>query len=388
MSLRRVLTITRRVMRQILRDRRTVALLVFAPMLMLTLGAILFRSDPAPIPLGMLNEDQGLTSPVIGTIDLGQRITDELAASDALIVVVLSHDEVDDRLRDGTVEAALYFPEDFTTYFVENRKAVLDLRLEGSNPTRSITITAHVTQAAMRSLASLVGTGFGIPGPQVTEGETALPVSVETTYLYGGEEFDTMDFIAPVYIAILSMFFVFLLACVAFLRERSQGTMERLAATPATRIEIVLGYMLGLGLFALIQVAVILFFTVWVLKIHYLGSLSLLLLVIAFLAIVGVNMGILASAFARTEFQVIQFIPLVIIPQVLLGGTFWAVSDMPGYLQPFAYIMPIYYANNALRDVMLKGWGLADIWPNLAILVGITGVLIILSSLMMRREVA
>jgi ABC-2 type transport system permease protein len=230
--------------------------------------------------------------------------------------------------------------------------------------------------------------GFGVPGaPQVTEGETPLPVSVQTTYLYGGEEFDMMDFIAPVYIAVLSMFFVFLLACVAFLRERSQGTMERLAATPATHIEIVLGYMLGLGLFALIQVAVILFFTVWVLKIHYLGSLGLLLLVIAFLAIVGVNMGILASAFARTEFQVIQFIPLVVIPQVLLGGTFWAVSDMPNYLQPFAYIMPIYYANNALRDVMLKGGGLAEIWPNLAILASITGVLIILSSMMMRREV-
>ena len=389
MSMRRVLTITRRVMRQILRDRRTVALLVFAPMLMLTLGAILFRSDLAPIPLGVLIEDQGVTSPIVGTIELGQRITDELAASDALAVVALSHGEVDDRLRDGTVEAALHFPEDFTTSFVEDRQAVLDLRLEGSNPTRSMMITSHVTQAAMRSLAGLVGTGVGALGvPQVTEGENGLPVSVEATYLYGGEEFDTMDFIAPVYIALLSMFFVFLLACVAFLRERSQGTMERIAATPATRIEIVLGYMLGLGLFALIQVAVILFFTIWVLKIHYLGSLSLLLLIIAFLAIVGVNMGILASAFARTEFQVIQFIPLVIIPQVLLGGTFWAVPDMPGYLQPFAYIMPLYYANNALRDVMLKGWGLAEIWPNLAVLASITGVLIILSSMMMRREVA
>jgi ABC-2 type transport system permease protein len=375
-------------MRQILRDRRTVALIVFAPMLMLTLGAILFRSDPAPIPLGVLNEDQGATAPIVGSIELGQRITNELVASDALDVLALSHGEVDDRLRDGTVEAVLYFPQDFTSNFIEDRQAVLDLRLEGSNPTRSVTITAHVTQAAMRSLASLVGTGFGVIGvPQITEGEAELPVSVQTTYLYGGEEFDMMDFIAPVYIAILSMFFVFLLACVAFLRERSQGTMERLAATPATQMEIVLGYMLGLGLFALIQVSVILFFTVWVLKIHYLGSLSLLLIVIALLAIVGVNMGILASAFARNEFQVIQFIPLVIIPQVLLGGTFWAVQDMPNYLQPFAYIMPIYYANNALRDVMLKGWGLAEIWPNLAILAGITCVLIILSSLMMRREV-
>jgi ABC-2 type transport system permease protein len=164
--------------------------------------------------------------------------------------------------------------------------------------------------------------------------------------------------------------------------------MERLAATPASRFEIVLGYMLGLGLFGLVQVSVILFFTVWVIGIHYHGSLALILLIVAIMAVVGVILGILASAFARTEFQVLQFIPLIIFPQVLLGGTFWAVSDMPGYLQPLAYAMPVYYANVALRDVMLKGWGLAEIWPNLAILTGIGIVLVILSAMMMRREVA
>jgi ABC-2 type transport system permease protein len=170
-------------------------------------------------------------------------------------------------------------------------------------------------------------------------------------------------------------------------RERSQGTIERLMATPANRLEIVLGYLLGLGLFAVIQVAVILFFTVWVLDIHYVGHLGLMFLTIVLLAVVGVTLGILATAFARTEFQIIQFIPIIIFPQILLGGTFWAVSEMPSYLQPLAYIMPLYYANRALRDVMLKGWGVAEIWPNLAILTGISAALIILSTLIMRREV-
>ena len=386
MSWRRILTLTRRVMKQVLRDHRTVALLVLAPMLVLSLGAILFRSEPVAIPLGVVNEDRGMTVPVVGTINLGQRIRDELASNEALDVVDMRLDEVGDRLRDGSVQGVIVFAEDFTSSFFEDRQIEIDLRLEGSNPTRSMAITAQVTRAAMVTLAGLAGTGFGMP--QSGEGEGSLPVSVRPTYIYGGEEFDTMDFVAPVYIAVLAMFFVFLLACVAFLRERSQGTMERLAATPATRAEIVLGYMLGLGLFALIQVAVILFFTVWVLKIHYLGSLALLFLVIALLAAVGVNLGILASAFARNEFQVVQFIPIVVIPQVLLGGTFWAVSDMPAFLRPFAYAMPIYYANTALRDVMLKGWGLVEIWPNIAILLGIIGVLGFVSALMMRREVA
>jgi len=101
-----------------------------------------------------------------------------------------------------------------------------------------------------------------------------------------------------------------------------------------------------------------------------------------------VNLGMLASAFARNEFQVVQFIPLLIIPQILLSGTFWPIEDMPSYLRPFAYLMPLTYANRALHDVMLKGLGLADIWPNLAVLLGFTAALIVLGALTMRREIA
>lgn len=389
MKLRRILILAGRVMRQVLRDRRTVVLLFIAPIIVLTLGALLFRSDPASIPIGVVNEDQGISTPQGESINLGQRITDELSTGDSFNLTILGISEVDQRLREGDVQAVLVFPENFTSSFLINRQAVLDLRVEGSDPTRGRAITGYVTQAAMKTLAEMAGAGFGGPaGSQGEENEDTLPVSVQATYLYGGEQFDTMDYIAPVYIALLGMFFVFLLACVALLRERSQGTIERLAATPSSRFEIVLGYMIGLGLFGLIQVAVILFYTVWVIGIHYHGSLALLLLIIGIMAVVGVNLGIFASAFARTEFQVLQFIPLVIIPQILLGGTFWAVSDMPSFLQPIAYLMPIYYANTALRDVMLKGWGLVEIWPNLAVLVCFGIVLAILCSLMMQREIS
>ena len=388
MNVRRVLALARRVMRQILRDRRTVGLLLFAPMLVLTLGAILFRAEPALIPLGVVDEDRGMAT-LAGKMILGQGIVEELEAGGAFALVTLAPPEIDDRLRDGSVQAVLVFPEDFSSGFAANHQAVLDLRLEGSNPTRSMTITARVTEAAMKSLAGRLTSGLGMAGAaQPGSGGASLPVTVRASYLFAGEQFDTMDFVAPVYIAFLALFFVFLLTCVSFLRERSLGTMERLLATPARRVEVVLGYMGGLGLFALIQVGVILFFTVWVLKIHYLGSLGLVFLVIALLAVVGVSLGILASTFARNEFQVVQFIPIIIIPQALLGGLFWAVEEMPGYLQPFAYLMPITYANWALRDVMLKGWGLAEIWPNLLILVGIAALLIVLGALTMRREVA
>jgi len=382
MNARRVFALARRVMRQILRDVRTVALMICVPMLLLSLGAVLFRSDPTRLALGIVNEDAGVALPVAGEIVIGERIVDALADGDVFDLVALERGKIDDRLRDGAVEGVLVLPAELSATFQRERQVTLDLRLEGSNPGRSTLVTARVTEATMKALV-----GLATGGASTDAGNTELPLTVEASYLFAGEAFDTLDFVAPVYIAFLALFFVFLLTCVSFLRERSQGTFERLIATPATRLEIVLGYMAGLGLFALLQVAVILFFTVWVLQINYLGSLALLFLIVALLAVVGVNLGILASAFARTEFQVVQFIPLLIIPQALLGDVFWPIEEMPAHLQVAARFMPITYANRALRDVMLKGWGLAEIWPNLAVLAGIALLLIALGALTMRREV-
>ncbi len=365
-------------MREIIRDRRTVGLLVFAPMFVLTLGAIV-----------LVNEDKGLSISMKGKIELGELVVEELKEGENLEIEEINRDEIDNLLEEGAVQGVVVIPEDFSVDFQKYQQGKLDLRLEGSDPTRSNLIIAKVTGSATKALAGLATLGLGVPGPLVeNQKEAKLPIDIKETYFYAGEEFDTMDFIAPVYIGFLVMFFVFLLTTVSFIRERSHGTMERLLTTPVTRLEIVVGYIGGLGLFAFIQVAVILLFTIWVLQIHYLGSLGLMFLVTTLLAIVGVSMGILASAFARTEFQVVQFIPIVIIPQGLLSGIFWAVEDMPNYLQPFAYIMPLTYANFALRDVMLKGRNLFDIWPNLAIMLVIITSLIALGALTMRREVS
>lgn len=378
MNFSRIVYLARRVVQQVLRDRRTVALIVVVPMILLSLGALLFRADPAVIPLGVVNADEGVTLPALGALNLGQRMVEALAEGAVFSVTPLSADAVEARLREGDVQGVLVLPADFTRRFRDERRATLDLRLEGSNPTRSQLIKARVTEAALRALAGLSGGTTAAPAE--------LPVTVTAVYLFAGAQFDAMDYVAPAYIALLAMFFVFLLTCVSFLRERTQGTMERLLATPATRSEIVLGYMLGLGLFALTQVSVILFYTIWVLKIHYLGSLGLLFVVVVLLALVGVSLGMLASAFARNEFQVVQFIPLLIFPQVLLGGTLWPVEEMPALLQPLAYLTPLTYANWALRDVMLKGFGPAEVWPNLLALALFVAVLTALGALLMRRE--
>jgi ABC-2 type transport system permease protein len=189
-----------------------------------------------------------------------------------------------------------------------------------------------------------------------------------------------------VFIGLFVFLFVFILTSVAFLRERSSGTLERLQATPIRRIEIALGYMLGFALFALFQSIIILLFTIYGLKVHYLGSLLMVFVVELLLAIMAVNLGIFLSTFARNEFQVVQFIPLVVVPQILLSGAFWAIEDMPAWLQPLAWLMPLTYANRALRDVMIKGFDLARIWPYVTTLALFAAGFIVLSSLTIRRQ--
>jgi ABC-2 type transport system permease protein len=190
------------------------------------------------------------------------------------------------------------------------------------------------------------------------------------------------------FIAYIGFFLIFLLTSVSFLRERTQGTMERLAASPVTRLELVLGYMLGFAFFSVLQAIVLLLFTIYALQVRYTGSLLSIFVVILALVMGAVTLGIFLSAYAKNELQAVQFIPIVILPQVVLSGLLWPVQDMPGWLQAIAHVMPLTYAINALTDIMIRGMSLASTWPQLLYLVGFAAAMAVLAAMTVRREVA
>jgi ABC-2 type transport system permease protein len=185
-------------------------------------------------------------------------------------------------------------------------------------------------------------------------------------------------------------FLVFVITAVAFLRERGQGTLERLMASPLRRAEIVLGYMLGFTVLALVQSAEVLAFSLVVLHVHNVGNVALIFLLEALMAIAAVNLGIFLSMFARTEFQAVQFIPLVIVPQVLLAGIIFPISTEPGPLQALSHVLPLTYAVEGLRNIMIKGADLT--WSSLQLDVGVVlgfCVLVILAgAATLRRRIA
>ena len=215
-----------------------------------------------------------------------------------------------------------------------------------------------------------------------------VPVVVMTLIGLSFPESNVLDYIAPALLTTLSLFFSFLLTGISFLRERSQGTMERLMASPVSRLDMVVGYLFGFFIFALTQTLIVLLFTIYVLDVHYYGDLWQIF-VFQIVVIAGaVNLGIFISTFARNEFQMVQFIPLIIIPQIFLCGVIWPVEQMPDYLQWLSKILPLTYAVDGLRDIMLAGKSLLDVGFELSVLVGFAVVISILAAITLRRGAA
>src|SRR3981081_2037789 len=136
-------------------------------------------------------------------------------------------------------------------------------------------------------------------------------------------------------------------------------------ASPLRRGEIVVGYMLGFTVLALVQAVEVLLFSLYVLRVHNQGNVLLIFTFEILMALSAVNLGIFLSMFARTEFQAVQFIPLVVVPQVLLSGVMVPVAAEPQWMQVISNLLPLTYAVNGLRDIMIKGADLS--WTSLQV---------------------
>lgn len=168
------------------------------------------------------------------------------------------------------------------------------------------------------------------------------------------------------------------------LRERTTGTLERLMSTPIKKAEVITGYLAGYGIFAVIQTLIVVIFAVNVLDVTLAGSIWNVILISLILALTALSLGILLSTFASSEFQMLQFIPIVIVPQVFFSGII-PVEGMADWLQVLARFMPLYYGANALRDVMYKGLDLNSIYKDLLFLVAFAVIFIILNIIVLRK---
>jgi ABC-2 type transport system permease protein len=193
------------------------------------------------------------------------------------------------------------------------------------------------------------------------------------------------DHVAPSLLGIFPFTVMFLVTSVATLRERTTGTLERLMTMPMAKLDLLLGYAIAFGLLAMAQVVVVVAVTLW-LGLHIAGSLWLLLVIAVLDALLGTALGLFVSAFARTEFQVVQFMPAVVLPQVLLSGLFVARDQMADVLHWISNVLPLSYAVDATNLVTRSADVTGELIRDLVIVAACAGLALVLGAATLPRQ--
>jgi ABC-2 type transport system permease protein len=190
--------------------------------------------------------------------------------------------------------------------------------------------------------------------------------------------------IAPALLGFFPFLMMFLVTSITTLRERTSGTLERLLTTPMAKLDLLLGYALAFAVLSVAQVAVAVAVSLW-LGMDLNGSVWWLLLVAVFDALLGVALGLLASAFARTEFQAVQFMPVVVLPQLLLCGLFHPRDQMATVLRWASDVLPLSYAVSALQRVAGAPTVGASFLRDVVVVAGCAGLALALAAATLRR---
>jgi len=208
--------------------------------------------------------------------------------------------------------------------------------------------------------------------------------NISINYEYATNDANQLDSLSFVFLGVISFFFVFILSGMSFVRERTNQTLERMLMAPINRSTVIGGYTFGYGILSAIQSVVIFLFSVYVLKLHVEGSYILCTLIMIIMSFSAVSVGALMSIFANNELQLVQFIPIVLIPQIFFSGLI-PLDTIPYGLGNLCYLTPIYYGCTALQKVMIYGEGLETIYPWILGLLGMIGILFILNTFLLKK---
>jgi ABC-2 type transport system permease protein len=204
-------------------------------------------------------------------------------------------------------------------------------------------------------------------------------------YLYDSQPF-LFDRVGLIMLGLFPLVIMFLLTSVAMLRERTSGTLERLLTTPIRKVDILLGYGIAFAVAAAVQAAVVSALAFLLLGLDTLGPPWLVAVIAIGNAVLGMALGLLVSAFANSEFQAVQFMPAVVLPQVLLCGLLQPRDSMAGWMQAISDVLPMSYAVEALQELGVNSEPTATMWRDFAIIVGCILVALLLGAATLRRR--
>ena len=355
----RTIAIAKKVIKELLRDKRTLALMFIAPVFIMWLMNLMFSaSTTVNVKLATQDLPTGLVTKM-----------DELDHVD--VETYQDLDQAKEALANEKVDAVISYKDGEYQVDYANTDA------SKTSMIRQVLRTSIVNEGTDQ-LLSRVKQAL----PQLKLDEKAP--EIKESYQYGDKNTGFFARMIPILIGFVVFFFVFLISGMALLKERSSGTLDRLLATPVKRSEIVYGYMLSYGIIAIFQTAVVVLAAIWLLDVEVVGSILNVIIVNVVLALVALAFGILLSTLAKSEFQMMQFIPLVIMPQLFFSGII-PLSSMGEWAPTVGKFLPLTYSGDAISQIILYGHNLGDILSNLGVLMIFLIILTILNIVGLRR---
>ncbi|MGX7112677.1 ABC transporter permease [Gemella cuniculi] len=355
----RAFMIAKKVFKELFRDKRTLAMMFLAPIFIMWLMNIMFSASTT-------------TNINVATVNVPMNVVAAMKeVDDVNIVEYSSLEDAEKNLKDNQVDTLIIFKED--KYEVNYSNIDSTKTLKARQVLKSSIISSNI-----KSLAE------SIKNPQILEKIQSSNVEVKESYQYGNEDTTFFTKLVPILIGFIAFFFVFLISGMALLKERTSGTLERLLATPVKRSEIVFGYTLSYGVIAIIQTIVVALSAIYLLKVEVAGNIFYVIIVNMVLALVALAFGMLLSTLAKSEFQMMQFIPLIIMPQLFFSGIV-PLKTMGVWAEHISKILPLSYSGDALSKIILEGKNLGNITNDILTLLIFFVILVALNILGLKR---
>jgi ABC-2 type transport system permease protein len=364
MNLRRLGAIVVKELRQLRRDRMTLAMIVGIPVMQLVLFGY-------AINLNLRGLDAAIADQA-GTAGSRALVMDMLATGVvAPVRDARTPQELMAMLKRGEISVGIAIPPDFERRRIDGREAVQVL-VDGSDT---------VVQGAAQQLAQVP-----LQARSNTMGTTPVGTGqISVVSFYNPERRSAVN-IVPGLIGIILTMTMVMFTSVAIVRERERGNMELLIATPLSRSELMIGKVLPYAVIGLIQTTLVLLLGIWLFQVPVRGSVLDVYLAAVLLILANLTLGLLISTKAQSQFQSMQMTMFVFLPSILLSGFMFPFAGMPTVVQWIAEVLPLTHFLRLIRGVMLRGAGLFELWPDVLALLAFTAVMMTAAIMRFRKR--
>jgi ABC-2 type transport system permease protein len=365
-------------LRQLRRDRMTIAMMVVVPLMQLMLFGYAINTDVRHMPTIIYDQDRSAQSR-----DLYRSL--EATGFYDIVGEVRDYDEVERAMRSGKAKVGVVIPSRYASNLKSGKSTTIQLIVDGSDPQTvgSATNTAASLVAARSgelALAKLARTGGSARA-------TVQPIAVEPNTWYN-PDLRTAVYIVPGIIGVILTMTMVMLTAMAIARERERGTLEQLIVSPVKNVELVVGKILPYVIIGYVQITLILLAGRVMFAVPFLGS-AVLLYALSFVFIAAnLALGLFFSTIAKTQQQAMQMAFFFLLPNILLSGFMFPFEAMPVPAQWLSQVLPLTHFLRIVRGITLKGSGFADTAPELAWLTGILCLLVLMASLRFSKKIA